>query len=405
MKLRGNTQRPLRLASALVLCACLVTLLVALPAQARSGASASIVGGKAASIVDFPALAFIEAADKENRFACTGTVIAPRVILTAAHCVEDLQGKGGFTPSRNYAVATGATNPFEAGEENVSHVIATHVFPDFDPGNLHGDAAILVLEKASAAPPIAIATSADSALYEGGATVELAGWGLMRGNSKAQPRRLRAAATLLQAPEFCQRKTRPYYPPYSPGAQMCTLDSPAKATGGCYGDSGGPAIAQRPDGSFVEVGITSTGGPMCSPKLPNVLTRVDAISTWALQWIAAVESGGPPPTVDPATPLPPLSSENGKQFAVFRLAAAFGPRFTDARAARGRCKRLSRSQVGCEIVWIGGANVYVAALTVFYLRADDAVVWDSHYRVRWGRLACLRDDERRRPCPLHGQRG
>src|SRR5689334_3460679 len=118
----GRSSRLRRLAGALALCMLLAALAVPLPAQADTGASASIVGGKAASIAEFPSLAFIEAADKDNRFACTGTVIAPRVVLTAAHCVEDLQGEGGFTPSRNYAVATGATNPFEAPKENITRV-------------------------------------------------------------------------------------------------------------------------------------------------------------------------------------------------------------------------------------------------------------------------------------------
>ncbi|HEX5712518.1 MAG TPA: serine protease [Solirubrobacterales bacterium] len=403
MKLRGA--QPGRLTGAIALCALLAALLTPGLAQADERASASIVGGKVASITDFPSLAFIEAADKENRFACTGTVIAPRVILTAAHCVEDLQGKGGFTPIRNYAVATGATNPFEAEKENVSRITATHVFPGFDPGNLHGDAAVLVLEKATTAPPIAIATSADSALYDGGATVQLAGWGLMKGDAGAAPSHLRSASTVLQAPSFCQRKTQAFYRPYSQAAQMCTLDSTTKATGGCYGDSGGPAIAVRPDGTQVEVGITSTGGPMCNPKLPNVLTRTDAISTWALQWVAAVESGGPPPVVDPAAPLPPLNTESGGEFATFRLAAAFGARFVDSETGNIKCKRLARSRVGCEVFWIYGANIYGAEVKVFYLRAHDAVVWDSHFRARWGRLACLEDEDRRRPCPLQSKRG
>lgn len=403
MKLRRT--RPRRLAGAIALCALLAALIVPGAAQAGGGASASIVGGKVASIAEFPSLAFIEAADKENRFACTGTVIAPRVILTAAHCVEDLQGRGGFTPVRNYAVATGASNPFQAEKENVTRILATHVFPDFDPGTLHGDAAVLVLDKATTAPPIAIATSADSALYAGGASVQLAGWGLMRGDAGSAPRRLRSAPTVLQPPSFCQRKTRDFYRPYSPAAQMCTLEPAAKATGGCYGDSGGPAIAQRPDGTLVEVGITSTGGPMCNPKLPNVLTRTDSISTWALQWVAAVESGGPPPLVDPAAPLPSLSTESGREFATFRLAAAFGERFTDSRTGRIKCKRLAPTRVGCEVFWIFRRDIYGAEVEVFYLRAHDAVVWDSRFRAQWGRLACLEDEDRRRPCPLQSKRG
>ena len=81
---------------------------------------------------------------------------------------------------------------------------------------------------------------------------------------------------------------------------MCTTDPPDHANGGCFGDSGGPAIAQRADGSPVEIGIVSTGGPDCSTKLPNVFTRADRVSTWASEWIAATESGAPPP--GPARP-------------------------------------------------------------------------------------------------------
>src|SRR4051794_8391566 len=87
----------------------LVTLLL-VPASATAGspaAHASIIGGDVASIDAFPALAYIAAqTGKDEGFACTGTVIAPRVVLTAAHCVEDLD-VGGFTPAGDYKVATG----------------------------------------------------------------------------------------------------------------------------------------------------------------------------------------------------------------------------------------------------------------------------------------------------------
>jgi hypothetical protein len=109
--------------------------------------------------------------------------------------------------------------------------------------------------------------------------------------------------------------------------------------------------------------------------------------------------------VDPAAPLPPLNTESGREFATFRLAAAFGARFVNSKTGNIKCKRLARSRVGCEVFWIYGRNVYGAEVKVFYLRAHDAVVWDSHFRARWGRLACLEDEGRRRPCPLQSKRG
>jgi secreted trypsin-like serine protease len=109
-------KRPLRRQSVAlgVFCALLTGVLApgAAPAAAAvPAAHASIIGGDVAAIADFPSLAFIVAATGKNQgFACTGTVISPRLILTAAHCVEDLDF-GGFTPAPDYKVATGRANP------------------------------------------------------------------------------------------------------------------------------------------------------------------------------------------------------------------------------------------------------------------------------------------------------
>ncbi|HEX5376769.1 MAG TPA: trypsin-like serine protease, partial [Solirubrobacterales bacterium] len=77
------------IAALAALCALLSALVVPAAATASPGAQASIIHGDVASIAEFPSLAFIAArTGKDEGFACTGTVIAPRVVLTAAHCVE-----------------------------------------------------------------------------------------------------------------------------------------------------------------------------------------------------------------------------------------------------------------------------------------------------------------------------
>ncbi len=103
-------------------------------------------------------------------------------------------------------------------------------------------------------------------------------------------------------PAACKARIPRFYKPYSPALQMCTTDPPDHTNGGCFGDSGGPAIAHRADGSPVEIGIVSTGGPSCSTKLPNIFTRVDRVSTWAAEWIAATEPGAPPPALKAQLP-------------------------------------------------------------------------------------------------------
>lgn len=401
MRSRGYSNR--RSAGALICCAVLA-LLLSLPAaaSARDGAQASVIGGQGATIEEFPSLAYIQAREGKGGFACTGTVVAPRVILTAAHCLEDLD-RGRFTPASGYAVATGTTTPRKAVRENVFRVTETHIFPGFDPGNLRGDAGILVLDRPTAAPTISLASSADASLYGGGASVRLAGWGLTRANADDGPESLRTTTMTVQAPPFCKQKTRSYYPTYSPAAQLCTLDVPSKKSGGCFGDSGGPVIGQRADGSLVELGIVSTGGPFCSTKLPNILTRADFVSPWVSEWIAAIETGAPRPVVDPNTPFPLMTRPVAESFTVLTLANNFGQRFERAKRVLGRCKRTNRSRFRCEVSWRSGRNIYAGVVTPFYVRRAQGVVWNSHFRIEWAPLKCLRSNAPN--CPIRSKRG
>ena len=399
-------------ASGVILCCSILALLLSLPtaasaypapaSTAKEGATASIVGGRAAPIEEFPSLAYIEAREGKGGFSCTGTVVSPRVILTAAHCVEDLD-RGRFTPANRYAVATGTTTPSQSLGQNIFRVVETHVFPGFDPGNLRGDAGILVLDRPTSAPPIPLAGPADAALYAGGAGAQLAGWGLTRANATAGPGSLRATAMVVQTPSFCEQKTRRYYPPYSATGQLCTLDLPTKKSGGCFGDSGGPAIGLRADGTPVELGIISTGGPFCSTKLPNVLTRADFVAPWVAEWIAAIELGAPRPLVDPSTPFPLMTRPVAEAFTVSTLLNAFGKRFERAKRVLGGCRRASRSRYRCEVGWISGRTVYAGIVSPFYVRKPQGVTWNSHYRIEWAALKCLRSNAPR--CPIRTKSG
>src|SRR5690242_21433135 len=112
--MRGQRRLPAILVGAtLALALCLPAF-----ASASGGAKASIVGGQAATIEQFPYLAYIEAGNKHSGFSCTGTVVAPRVVLTAAHCVENVE-TGTFAKPAEYAVATGVANPKQAQPDNV----------------------------------------------------------------------------------------------------------------------------------------------------------------------------------------------------------------------------------------------------------------------------------------------
>ena len=65
---------------------------------AAAGRSPSIVGGTPAPAGAWPSIAYLrgsyhDADGNEHDFACTGSVVAPQWIVTAAHCTFGNQGQ------------------------------------------------------------------------------------------------------------------------------------------------------------------------------------------------------------------------------------------------------------------------------------------------------------------------
>lgn len=399
---------PARLGGLTLLVLCL--LLPATPAgAARHGdpsATSSIVGGKPATIEEFPSLAYIQAEESTDKgFACTGTVIAPRVVLTAGHCVEDIE-TGKLTPAHDYRVATGVANLHDVTPGNVFKVTRTATFPGFDPGATRGDAGILILSRPTTVPSLALATAEDATLMAPGTPVQIAGWGLEHANDAAAPTNLRTASTSVQRSGYCHRQASRYYPFYSEALQLCTADSPSFHSGGCFGDSGGPAIAHRADGTPVEIGVISTGAPGCLPTFPNIFTRVDMLSAWTAEWIAAVEAGAPaPPAKVPAAQPPLLTIAKAKTLVGQTLANSFGERFTHSFGTRVGCERTARLRVRCGLAWFFGPNDYYGTVSVRYTLLRSSVVWKGRFAIRWVNDHCWFDSGHRGSCTVHIRRG
>ncbi|HET9197614.1 MAG TPA: hypothetical protein VFN92_05080, partial [Solirubrobacterales bacterium] len=124
------------------------------------------------------------------------------------------------------------------------------------------------------------------------------------------------------------------------------------------------------------------------------------------EWIAATESGGPAPFVDPAAPLPPMKKSTGEEFAIFTLFGAFGERFSSARRVAGNCKRASKTRFRCEIAWLSHGTIYAGLITSYYVRKQQTFAWDSHYLVRWAPQRCVGSDRLGGPgCRIHSKRG
>jgi secreted trypsin-like serine protease len=356
-------------------------------------AGSSVVGGAPATIGQLPWLAFVQGEDSQGReFTCTGTVVAPRIVLTAGHCVEDTETSILDDPT-SFSVTTGASKVggegAGSGDPRGSRVVRTLAYPGFDPRDVHGDAGVLVLAAPVDAPPLGLAGPADGPALAPRTPISIAGWGLKAASQALAPSRLQAATLVLRGEAYCKRRTRGYYRPYSRSKQLCAVSPAGHPASGCFGDSGGPAIARLADGAPVEVGIVSTGGPECSTSQPNVFTRVDLVSGWVGRWIAAVESGAEPPPVRlPRPRFPYLAPIFADFLAELALGEVFRARYRGGREQHVHCVSLARSKTRCAVSWRRGGNHYFGAMIVHFGVSGRRLVTRDRYTVHWARRAC-----------------
>lgn len=367
--------RTIRVGKAFCLRGCALPMLLLLlsislftsTAHAEDGARASIVGGEPVSSGALPFLAFIVSAEGAEAVTCTGSLVSPTLVLTAAHCLLNEEGNS-FRAPESFGVYVGITNVSEAAahRSSVNRLAVDPSYRTYKGIPTGHDAGLIELSAPVPQAPISLATSE---IWRGGTGALQAGWGDTYSGQPNLTTELLKATTVVQSEALCQKR---YGTSFHPLTQMCTLDYPSYARTTCQGDSGGPLLVVQ-NHEWVDIGITSFGRTGCPTTEPTVYTRVDVEAPWIQ---ANIEKSAP------ILPLLTMTEARGDTFNVLQTDGRLRGKFSSHGGYRVRCSRNSGTAVVCYPSWWKGPDDYRGKVVISLGWEGSEVVWFYRYVIK-----------------------
>ncbi|KAL7549251.1 hypothetical protein ACHAWF_012515 [Thalassiosira exigua] len=225
---------------------------------------------------------------------CGGSLIAPNIVLGAAHCRQNRRYKA-VIDRRDLKTNSG----------DVRTVIKEIPHPSYNPTKTDNDYMIMVLDRDTEADvdPVKVSTEVVSE----GKAVTVVGWGDVHpsGSVTSLATQLMGTEVFSMSNDDCKRSSGViggqqifgmtfggYQETYGDDITDNMLCAEDNGEDSCQGDSGGPLVVETPYGDEL-VGVVSWGIGCAHPEFPGVYARVSAQYPW-IKSVVCAESSSPP---------------------------------------------------------------------------------------------------------------
>ena len=203
---------------------------------------------------------------------CGGSLIAPGVVLTAAHC-------GDYTGSR---VIVGGYEAYQVSQGSTEATVITYKeHPNYDDWTTANDFALLRLsEEVGISGSVTLGLNSQYAVPADGQTVTTLGLGaLVEGGYS--PSILNEVDVFAISGAKCNSEPYNYDGAVQDDIMFCA-GVPEGGKDSCQGDSGGPIVLKNGN-SHTLIGVVSWGYGCARPESPGVYARVSSAYNWIQQ--------------------------------------------------------------------------------------------------------------------------